>query len=412
MSQGSAILLCCVKPAAGKECFTAEEFIRVVGEYGPVLQIIVFSRKTIVKLFVQFSSPQSASSAIQSLSQAECEFGKIQVFPSDKPSIRCDQTDPRDYWTKLSKIPCTKQTINLSSNLLNKHAIEQNCESQLTSLDNRTRTNLTDSTKVNQNDSYSLFFDQFCEDSESNCRFIGAQLDFCSNEPSLFAKQNKYRQHAVWHDRPDSESALFAEPPSILLIHNFDHKSLEATNVAGLLSCWGVVSEVLVSKRHHLSFVTFVTRPRESAYISARELNGNRLFTGPLHLEVVSDIHPKYIPNSSRPDSKRLIFRKSQTDIFTAVKPRLDTHVTRYLLITDASVFLTEKSLVTLLMELGRPRSVLAVRRESPTQFRVAARNTSEAVRLVSLLQGLLVDDSRLVVQFAKSGNTRDLRTI
>lgn len=407
MNSGSTILLCCVKPLAGKECFTAEEFLKVVGQLGHVLQIIIFSRKTIVKLFVEFSDHQAANKAYQTLMQADCEFGKIQAFPSDKPSIRCEQVDQRDYWIESHRIPYLRNPFHLSSDRLQSHSNDQSSDSLPASSNTQKSTILTYSTKTTQNDTFSQSLEQFCDNPDGSYRLFGTLDDSCSSGPSFFPIQNNNQQQTFWNIKRDKELALYAEPPSILLIHNFDHKSLEATNVAGLLSCWGVVKEVLVSKRHHLSFVTFATRSRECASVTARELSGNRLFAGPLQLEVVTDIHPKYIPNSSRPDSKRLIFRKIQTDIFTGVKPRLDTHVSRYLLITGASVFLTEESLITLLMEIGRPRSVMAVKRESPTVFQVITRNLSESVRLVALLQGLLVDDSRLVVQFTKEGHDR-----
>lgn len=391
MSVRPTIVLCCIKPYPGREGFSAGEFLSIASGLGKVAKIIIFSRKTIVKLFVEFWESSPSQREVDLLSSTECEFGKIQAFLSDKPGVRCEQTDPNDFWFNPEAPLDPKANLSCTVRMARAGPAfalpgEEPGRGAEMTLDRGTLSH-----QPAQGAGATSLFNKPAPVSPSHGTFQQRRDDVAGS--GLTAATGTSSRHLGLEGPRE---------PDILLIRGFDHKSFEAHNFAALVSTWGAASEVFISKKHHLAFVTFEGRGREAAHAVHEQLNGVRLFNSPLRIDIVDDIHPKFIPNSSKPDAPRLIWRRAQNATASDAPPDPRTFASRFLLVSNASEYLQEGSLITLLEEVGRAKDVLAVRKTGKNGYFVAFRSINDAVRALALLQGLLVDNRKLRLQFTE----------
>jgi len=387
MSMSSAIILFCIKPNTGCENLTAADFLATAQVIGEPQTIIIFSRKTIVKLFVQFVEKSLGNDALAIAQAIDCPFGKMQAFFSDKPSIRCEQNDPADYWladglqTTLVPPIATQDRPAIGGSVPSRRIGSCSAYDQLSHLETSTNPLPPPSRSM---------------------------LPSLSNTTSVVSPTVPVTPSQFLNSHPLDHPSIQL-PSNILLIRNFDPKDLQASQLATLLFTWGHVREILVSKKHHLAFASFHT-PADAAIAAARrELAGLKLSSAPLLPETVNDIHPKYIPTAAKPDSHLYIWRSPPQQFITSLAPNPAIRITRYLLVSDASPFLSELALTILVAETARPNEIRWTQRVNRSTFIMELGSLPDSVRTLAILQGQRLDASRLSLTFLEWSHVQHL---
>lgn len=356
------IFLCCLKLTNQTNNLTAADFVQFASQFGKVRQIVIFSRKKIVKLFVEISEDGLCKNQLSILSFSECSFGKIQSFISNKKSIKPEKEIPGDYWSSESSstLNNTKIPLKLGNNstCFNNSLIIKNLN------------NKPVSTKPIAN---------------------------------LYLWKNKIVQDFLSLPNSSENCSLDSKPimhtlPHILKIKQFNFHIINANMFANFFAPWGNIKQVLVSKQLRTAFIDFDFHFQAKSALNS--LQGFPFYEFPLLISYVAKIKDKYLTGNQDYPANISYWNRVHNNPLVRPLPNQSPIFTQFLTFSNVSCFVNVFSLRILVYEFISSGTVLITHQLYKNKFLVCFPNIFESIKVLSQLQGFEVDNKRLQLLF------------
>ena len=356
------IFLCCLKLISQTNDLTAADFVQFASQFGKVRQIVIFSRKKIVKLFVEISEDDLCKNQLSILSFSECSFGKIQTFISKKKFIKPEKEIIGDYWSSESPSSLNNPKIPLK--------LDNNSNGFINSLKIKNLNNKPVSKKPIPN--LCLWKNKIVQD------FLS--LLTSSENCSL-----------------DSKSIIYTLP-HILKIKQFNFNLISVNMFANLFALWGNIKQVLISKQLKTAFIDFDFHFQAKTALNF--LQGFPFYEFPLLISFVAKIKDKYLTGNQDYLTNISYWNRGHNNPLVVSLSNQSPIFTQFLTFSNVSCFVNVNSLRILVYQFISSGTVLIIHQLSKNKFLVCFPNIFESIKVLSQLQGFEVDNKRLQLLF------------
>ena len=185
---------------------TCQDIVNLASSFGEISKVLIFSRDSSIKAFVEFSDPNKASSFMHYIDQTLLnDWGFTRVFSSDRKELKCMRKSS-NYWEKSSQSQST--TISLPSMM-----------SLVDNKDNYTPSKIKSLFSLDQ-DSLNEFI------SKGNIKTI----DACTKTTT---------------------------PSKVILVSNLEHYFESIAQIYNIFKCFGVVLKILYLQNLQKCFIEY-----------------------------------------------------------------------------------------------------------------------------------------------------------
>ena len=380
----STILLCCIKPNKNRPYFTAEVFLSFLSKFGKILKIIIFSRKIITKLFTELESENPPKNYVNSISEVECPFGKLQVFNSDKTKIETEFQDKNDYWYCESLI---NEKLNFSNEKLNEGQV------------NNFQKSCSHPSGTDEN-IHSGFY-KMIHDPRKKSFYVPEKNSFdfeTVNKKNEFdgpikssTKQNK--NVFPLNDLPNENSF-------IIQISNFKPKVMKFQWLINLFSIGTEVVEGYFSKRFKICLLSF--KDLKSCQKAIDEFRNVFLFGDYLRFQlfVNTKFNSLLLSYPIKPQDWVIYYKKKKTKFTQPNSSGNIPLLSKTYLIQNLPPAISLNLLRVFLLEKQDSKSLKEIIKISNTSFLVKWNNLTSSVETLISLQGIQIDNKKVKISF------------
>lgn len=259
----SNIVLCCVNPTDSGAAITNELLADFFSVYGEVVEVLIFSRKVLVKAFVEFASADVAQRALQAPVVGPPSLGRIKLYKSHKRSIlrkgaKPETAGPEDDGTNnsVTSLDAPVPAPNAFSNYIS-------------SMKSFEEGGFRPETALNYPKARNFTLQDF------------SKLDAPREPPGRFSpfSVNDFEEGRA---RPQGSRAT--DEPRVLMANRVNFKFVNCALLNNLFGCFGNVTKVLLNREDSYALVEFENGAQ--ACSAAAALRDRAFFGNPLKLKL------------------------------------------------------------------------------------------------------------------------------
>lgn len=361
----SVVILCCIKPFEDKINCSAKEFLNLASCIGEVDKIMIFSRKKIVKMFIQFKPGTFIESSFEEISNTECSFGKIQMFKSERTEIVFHNTNPNDSWL-------FKDDQEPSSQLISQNPNETEQKNNPTKL----------------NSEKPLAFDPNSE--KLLCKKTLVQKPLHSQQ---FVSN-------IYHLTPN----LNQINNNLLMIQNCNDLPLQFDSFLKILAIFGKINDFRISQRKSSAFVHY--KSNKSAQTALLELHNFKFLESYLSVSFASQANQELCVPSRRATSSEIRRTNKAKNQLKNTANQPNRRITKLLLLQPIPAEFTLHHLMILLNDFINQESIVNVEKVGNNEFLAKIVDIYESARLYAQIEGFRLNNSRIRPSFLNENNS------
>ena len=262
---GSHVVLICVKPYVTPHEITEQDLVSVISEFVPVVKISIFNTDPIIKAFVEFADPQTASLVVNQFSNRLLPIGSVRAYSSKKPHISLQKKEKSCRFKNQTKVTFLTAPDRKSSGGFSNftHQEAHSSKNPIVSSSSQLPLEKTTSSPVApplsfhrlapqfsarghhdlSNNDLAHEFHQLClNPSTSEDKSVG----FISHKLTSVAQEQAQSFEPVHYPRcPDNSSAF---PSRFLAIKNMNFKIANNKIITNLLCLFGNINRIVVDR--------------------------------------------------------------------------------------------------------------------------------------------------------------------
>jgi RNA recognition motif-containing protein len=391
----SNVLLCCITPSDETQLITNDIIKEIFSTFGTILESFVFSRKVLVKAFVEFADQQSMSHALKKMQSVQLAIGKIKVYKSHKDRIKRKATNE-------------EEAIDISSDSITSMGDfdkdSQKKKSKDANFNSRTSENFYSYSKIlnslsNINEPVESMNDRLQRTkSTSNPNMVNL------NVPTLVSGQTNFSSYEAFNmqKRHNTEEESGNAELKVLMVNRIEVKRVTCKFLLNLFGSFGNVTKVLVNKEGAYALIEFETH--EQAISAMNHLKSLTFFENTLKIKLskYTSLCFKTLEKEENPNISYMVglsnFHRYKTGLSIKVNPP-----SSLLHFTSVSENVNAVILFELVRQVHEPEKIIQLARKglNSRMFLVEFKQIFHAIEVLSVLHNKMVDSKKLKVSFS-----------
>lgn len=436
MSKGidsSKILLACFGLNVNRQNLkelTMQEIIPIFTPYKSLLRILIFTRKDLVKAFIQFDSMEDSIQAkIQLDGNYYGKFGKMKLYYSEKKKLDCsneffelwepdrenlkkdqqsNQSKRFHYESQESKEQDKEKKTLKARRKRSSWEIQKMCSSRQTA---KERMNLNDNTSNNKGSiDYFSNQKQILEQNKEKCPSMFQNPFAQQTSPSSHPKK-KYQTYFDLTSGGLTKKQPTPEPSRVILLSNIGFLFKQAKEIHSLFSNFGNIRMIIFMKSLQKALIEYYSI--DSAKKSIKNLNGITL--GPATLNIQHSLYKQLIIEDQKENRDFIYFNEimmieKKMHRFNLKNYQKICPASRYLTVTATSSYeFFADELMRLIQDFCNPiKNVVKIevgeRNKVVFQVSLEFESKASAVYFMYKCHDRRVKDSYLTVSFSNRG--------
>lgn len=436
MSKGidsSKILLACFGLNVNRQNLkelTMQEIIPIFTPYKSLLRILIFTRKDLVKAFIQFDSMEDSIQAkIQLDGNYYGKYGKMKLYYSEKKKLDCSNKF-FELWEPERENLNTDQQSNQSKGFqcqsqeskeqdkekrsfrgrrkLSSWEAQKMCSSRQTA---KERINLNDNTSNNKGSkNYFSNQKQILEQNKEKCPSM-FQNPFTKQISQSSHPKKKYQTYFDLTSEGLTKKQPTSEPSRVILLSNIGFIFKQAKEIHHLFSNFGNIRMIIFMKSLQKALIEYYSI--DSAKKSIKNLNGITL--GPSTLNIQHSLYKQLIIEDQKENRDFIYFNEimmidKKMHRFNLRNYKKICPASRYLTVTATSSYeFFADELMCLIHDFCNPlKNVVNIevdeRKKVVFQVSLEFEDKASAVYFMYKCHDRRVKDSNLIVSFSNRG--------
>lgn len=390
----SSIILCCINPLDCGTAITNEILFELFAAYGDVQEVLIFSRKVLIKAFVEFANPEIAQKILSTQISAPPSFGKIKLYKSHKRSILRKTSQPADIGPEDENDGTNNSVTSLGC--------------QPNPLRDYNLPPLSHNEFSNYISSMKSFEESYRNDSLPYPRARNFTLQDFSKFEALKDTEDKYNTLS-FNNLEDTRGRPLnnrgTDEPRVLMVNRLNFNYVTCVFLNNLFGCFGNVTKILLNRSDSYALIEFENGTQ--ACSSSTALKDRSFFGNPLKLKLSKYTSLNFKSLEKDDESRKLdfLYGNSKNFRFSTGFGGVKNPPTKSLHLEGLSADVTPLILFELTGQIHEPEKICQLSRQQfeDKSFLVEFSTETQAMEVLAVLQGKLINGKPVKVSFSQN---------